>query len=873
MFNREEWFMDVTHSFVYNMCVIELIKSTSTQTLKEFLEANDQETYLCLGHFDMMRTWRTSANSRPLETIQCNIQSKDKVPGGFLTENCRSPLYAIKQVKSNDRDTLNQLDQFWSMDCNFLFVTRFHCDRTESVSLPFSQALFERSRTLPTDGIISHLRFAKGLNAYTQYLPEHPDPSRPEIPVAAVVFYDSLELGDIVGIVKSNAISIAMGILQHLYACEAVSDAYTYCGVDRRLLGPGCFLPMPQNREMALSSRDLACTTTRFSIKMAIKADPLLQAFIKNGGRVGFITGTADVIVEWPSCTERELLSFISEIVHYDSLFDAFTDIITRIGIPYTTPQGSRKEPPALKKFPFTKMLPNGTNLSQVFTGPLERWRYPVSRMVSTLQAMYESSILDSLALLLLPGVDAFLARVHYLHEHNIWNDTYEEDISDFLDNWAALANDVSHLESQIVQHPELTPARYYIPAMVLQFERTLLMKYVSIMKRLDKWAAHPDSPVNSRDFAPILLPTAEESVYTLCPLDPEFDTQYTETSPLCIFLPIQRIYQPWDLAHMLCHEIQHYSGDALRCRENRLACLSRSAASYIVAFLSLLTIEPGSYHFSNLSKERAFQEEIANLIIQRLKYEGRLPYLKHIQDTLPGIMFDIVQRRETQERMQDILFHGMSLTDQMASVHWMCQLNTLECGVCFMQAFEAHTQYLCGLCKECYADIAMILTLDCSFEAYYSCMYGEEQLKYTMKPSSILDIQMTERHTDRLALVILTLKRFFPNFIDKPKHTHTGPWARIALDKVTHWESVRDDMDSPLYSWKRLYAEDAVQEFTLLADEAKELEAYLLQCANRLNAVLGKEKIALKDFRDHLKCVSNDCFDWDQARKYLEQV
>lgn len=857
--------MAVVPKFVYDVCVIDLLKATSSNTLKSFLTSDDRDTYLCLGHFDIMRIQRVASTQLPLEAIQNIVKRGIDTSWDPPAENCRYPLYALKQTKHGDNQIQVELNQFWETICNFFFVIRFHCDRDDCAPAPFSDALMQRSRYQPAGSSISHLQINNKIKAYTQYLDQTPFSDSCQSIAASVIFYDSLELGDIVGIIKSDSMFTAMGILQHLCGCKAVSDAYTYCGVNSELLSDNL---LPSERYIPLCSHHLTCTTTRFSIKLACQANILLQNLQQNGARIGFVTGTADVMVEWTPCTEREFLSHINTIVRFDNLYEAFSDIITRIGVPYMHPKDSRQKP--LTKASFSDLLSHGVDeLSSVFTGRLERWRYPVSRMIGTLQSMYESSILDALALLLFPGVKAFLSRICYLKERNLWDTVYEEDISDFLDDWTALANDISHLESQIMQHPELTPARYYIPAMVLQFERTFLMEYVGIMKRLDSQAAKPKILTNSREFAPILLPTAEESVYTSCPLDPEFDTNYTEASPLCIFLPIQRIYQPWILTHMLCHEIQHYSGDALRCRNERLMCLARSAAAYIVALLNLQSLEPRSYQISNLQEERDFQEEIASLISRRLEDAEGPPYLKHIRDILPGIMFDVAQRPENQERIQNILFYGKTLSDQMANVRWKCQLNTLANGVIFENFFFKHIYYLCGLYKECYADIAMILTLRCSFEDYYNCFYREEQQKFNENTSKIKDKQVLERHTDRLSLVMLIVEKFIPSW--SAQINTTDFLARGARKKVSHWKEVCQDIDSPNYTWQRLYVNDMILEYALLADEAKELESYLMQCATKLKNALTQEKNNVASLRNHLKYVSCNGFDWNSAREYMK--
>ncbi|WP_294702556.1 hypothetical protein [uncultured Flavonifractor sp.] len=882
--------MDEQSTTIYDVCVIELIKALDFSSLKRFLTTKESNIYLCLGHFDMIKAARTCDVAFPLTAIQEHIQrsSINNSPNCRLSENCFHSLYMLKQLAISDQQTRNELDQFWAMDCNFFCVIRFHCDQVQKTCTDqqFSDILLTRSRTLPGHDKISsenypfsQLLIDNTTRSYTVYREKSPNSlqgdgteavltqdAQEALHVAgAVAFYDSLELGDVVGIVKSNSLSTAMNILQHLYGCDVVSNAYTYCGVERGLLQQDHTLLLPAERSDPLNAHTLTHPTTRFCVKLGWKADYLLRKLQPYTSRITFVTGTADVIIEWKPSTEREFLSYIGQLVNFTSLYNAFADIITRIGIPYTTPLASRKH---LRKSCFWDQLPNAKDLSWLRCSQLERWRSPIRRLVGTLQSMYESSVLDALACLLIPGVDAFLARMHYIQENGQWSSTYKQDVTDFLDRWATLANDISHLESQIVQHPDLTPTRYYIPAMVLQFERALLEECVHITESLDQKKA--DSTNSPRNFAPILLPTSEDNVHTLCPLDPEFDIQYTDNSPLCIFLPIHRIYQPWELAHMLCHEIQHYSGDALRCRDSRLECLANCAAANIVSFLTLYVNDPASYSPDNLVMERSFQKTIATLIIHQLKEIGKPPYLKIIRETLPSIMFEIARNQKHQETLQNILFSNTAPEAQMASVQRMCQLNAMEVGVVFANVFEQHTRYLCGLCKECYADIAMILMLNCSFKDYYHCIYEDEQRKFQKQPKNHQEEEMMERHTDRLAMVILAIEARRPEW---PWSTDTlESWAIAAWEKVEHWASVCGNENSPNYTWKRYYVSDELSAFALVADEAKQLQEYLTSCAHDLDALLLQQSESVDMLRRHLLYVSRSYFDWNSTRNYLQQ-
>lgn len=869
---------------IYDVRVIHLTKFSSDQA--RISRLNDKgDMFLCLGHFDLLSVRKIDVDKLPLAAIQKDI-AEENTPTSYAY-----PLYILRQIDNSDAAEAvkirTALDEFWSKESNFLLVSRFHCDEVSGVSKPFCEELMSRASEFPCergsgdsadcDNTIMHIHCSGQKKDADIKIAET---------TASVVFYDSLELGDIVGVIKCNSLVSSLQVLQYLCGCKVVSDVYTYCGINHDLLKSDGFKGLSEERKNALENTSITYATTRFTVKHAVSAQRILDELNISNERVDFVTGTADLIVNWTPCAEGELVRSIGAMARLQNLLVAFSDIVTRVGIVYESSSGSRQTD-ILKRIP-AEDLPRIETYSGCFNGRLEKWLYPVSRMLSTLTAMYESSVMDALSMLLIPGVNAFLSRVKYIQEKKEWKDSYERDISDFIDWWAALVNDISHLESQIVQHPELTPARYYIPVMVLQFEREFAEEYVRIMERLDKKASKEQPVPEPRSFVPVLFPTSEENVYTLCPLDPEFDTSYNQDSPLCIFLPVRRIFQPWALAHMLGHEIQHYSGDNLRCRDKRIKCIARSAASYLVDVLSSRVVARHCFQEDTITEELIFQDSIADLILLKLKAEAETFYLQSIIEHLPEIMFEIFAKSRNQESMQDILLKVKELPEQLENVRCLCQLNTLEMGAALSNSFRRHTKYLCSLYKECYADVSMILMLDCSFEDYYSsmfqeedrnsieCMIAEKESNQISEREKTIFRQVIERHTDRLAMVILAIESCDIGWINKDNSNREDLLLEVALNKVDQWKEVRDKRGSSEYEWFR-YAKQKDDDWQysniLLADEAMELETYLCECVKQMKEILALEDPDISNLRKRLSYVCDATFNWNKLRNCLGTI
>ena len=144
---------------VYDVQVIRFTKSASTKALSSFLKKGYGH-YVCLGHFDMMEVSPLTSNEFPLQVIQDDLQKMQEQTqdGG---ENYQYPLYILKQQRTMPQGETNALKEFWLAEQNFLFITRFHCDRIDSNQNMFPPITDIKNRRLKMREIFSrrlHIR-------------------------------------------------------------------------------------------------------------------------------------------------------------------------------------------------------------------------------------------------------------------------------------------------------------------------------------------------------------------------------------------------------------------------------------------------------------------------------------------------------------------------------------------------------------------------------------------------------------------------------------------------------------------------------------------------------------------------------------------
>lgn len=170
---------------------------------------------------------------------------------------------------------------------------------------------------------------------------------------------------------------------------------------------------------------------------------------------------------------------------------------------------------------------------------------------------MMGNCITDDLSILIWPSVKALIDRLSYLFaQSSKIGRKQESEISEFLNCWDILENDVSRMEGELSQKPELLSSRYYIPATLLAFYMSLLHKYNEFLL-----AANGET---GQSYIPLITYNVEPRASTHCILDPSTDDPnkevYQKVTPLLVSLPVSMLYSPLETVIVLCHEMSHYT-------------------------------------------------------------------------------------------------------------------------------------------------------------------------------------------------------------------------------------------------------------------------------------------------------------------------
>lgn len=886
----------------YDIRVVRMAKSTEATNLKHILNHMKKidekrssnnlpvNLNLCLGHFDVMMIDQVGDPENPDENPMHKViadYNKTMDLGRMLDPDNAStkvssettnyfPIYMLMQMDNPSVQTFTQLADFWEMRSNYTVIMRLHQERS-TTSDPFRKLLLARladANLFPQDCPIMH-----NLTISDFYSNLTVNGKKGKTYDVSCVFYDSLELGDVVGVFKGNSLWAILHVQRWLYESRHVSDAYSYCGIRYSLLGNAS---IPDKEKGNLPDTSLDYVESRFSVRSSDDAWTFLEMQSDSGY---FVTGSADALLHCNTISEVDFLERICNLVHYDKLYSAFYDVVTRIGL-------QNRRPPRADRDKLTPVLPSKSialdaNLIAWLSEKFKETNHPegeiyahsLEKLVSSLNAMLSNSVTDALAKLMYHGIEALLEQLEYYHTQNYWHENISEILQEFLDQWSSTTNEILHLESQLFQHPELIPVRFYIPAMVLQFQRLIVQKAMGVIHQID------NTPGSK--YVPIMLPKSQNSTITKAILDPKERADYTGCSPLCIYVPIHMLYHPYRISLILCHEIAHYCGHKIRNRPLRnqtiINCISFYATVQMIDCMELIDTDMKSTKDNDtiLSRLSDCAKKMGEYINHLMTDEIQNGYLDDIITLLSDNIGPIITNPQVLNDLIRIL-----LKDMNASAQWRIfdkiKLEGYDKYEHLVDNCQGHLDYcLNSLLQECFADVVMILLSNCTFQDYYTCMFHDEyenleQKQYiSREDKNFTQERFYETHTDRMALVSCCINSIRRGWCDSESSQKTDAlWQTITREKVKAWNQSSQN-DKQIRKWKKWYPASGNYSHALLGYEAVQIINYLNKCALLIQFKIHPIPVlspiqSVRKLRDQIYLMKTNQMDWNKLQQIL---
>lgn len=677
---------------------------------------NDPNVAICLSHFDYLffeELNNQEAHVTPLQLIGNDRKSRTQ------EDNYTYPLYILKKCDS-------ATNAFWEIASDYTSVIRVHhnCDGGNNMlqSQSLTEALCEK---------LSEWYVREKENVFEIPTPTNDGSLNVE---ARFQIYDSLELGDSVIILKCNSMAATLLFSKSLLKLSCVLDSYTYLGISPKVF---------KQRLWGTNDRDkfmLESASTRFKIHSLSKAQTYFGNVINSRqGQIDLVTGTTDAKIRWKTKTESDFLQQISQFDPEEpKLYEAFDDTITRVGTLWSDTKLIDEKAPktseGFRQLYDTHQYAKDLSACKWLKNDGHLW-LSLNKLFSSVKTMGKNCVMDDLANLLIPSMFALAKRISQLAElEEKYRSTAIGEINELIRDYFYLIYDISRLEGQLVQHPELYPAPYYLPATILQFEMqfaflcAVLFSDISDVKNNSE-DRQADSSSGSYDtlFYPVLIPFYTKVASTFAPLDPASYTTKNSSSklvcPLRIYLPVCLLYDPFTAVQQLCHEVAHYSGNSTRCRTVRLELISECCASMIMSYWEEILNYDFPLDWDN-SLVDSFLSNLKKTISNKHMSNGQTAYLSSIRKSLPSICTDIFLNSGYFDSFHNVMLSAhdensgeinkspelsLALVQDIVSHSKGFSKLAISCA----KHIEPHINYICDLMKEGYADIAMIQLLE----------------------------------------------------------------------------------------------------------------------------------------------------------------
>jgi len=260
-----------------------------------------------------------------------------------------------------------------------------------------------------------------------------------------------------------------------------------------------------------------------------------------------------------------------------------------------------------------------------------------------------------------------------------------------------------------------------------------LLHQYNMLLRHINK---DPDG----KRFVPLITYDITRRAHTLCILDDRVQPKAAETYqgkiPLLVSLPPTLMYQPFDVAIILCHETSHYTGDETRQRDFRIKKIVRSCAGTIAEAWRLDGREDYPLRGDGALKilDEIEKELLAcyNKQNREVKNDGGL-YIHQISRTMPAAMQEVYFNRKLQSQLAAAYLENEAI--QQSFISYAKQFSP-EAQNRKMQELNEQLQDILRLYRECYADLTAILTLGLEMKDYLECMFFWEYKLFQKDPS-----------------------------------------------------------------------------------------------------------------------------------------
>ena len=498
---------------------------------------------------------------------------------------------------------------------------------------------------------------------------------------------------------------------------------------------------------------------------------------------------------------------------------EAFDDVITRVGIAFS--HDLELIPSEQRKFDAAGQQELHDKLEKIVESlAIQKydWLYALRVQMKTLLVMMDNCVMDDLSLLIWPSIKAFIHRIYDIAcvQKRVLSKEENEEIRQFLDGWATLSNDIVHLESQLMQNPKLQAPRVRVPAALLAF-------YMAFVDKLNCTFREIDVENVAWQYYPLIAHEIGPRPNTLCVLDSSPEQKPTDRMdcPLLVSLPISMMYYPAETTSVLCHELLHYVGEGSRLREERYKRILATCAGIILNKWFMDGRCKGSILLTDMKYAvRTLQKQLDD----RLRFRVKVPilYIQDMKFALPEALEEVYCDWNLQAQLLTHCVDPETLHSQFPD--YIRTFTPIK-RAADIQEMQRRLDELLLIYRECYADVAAILSLGLDAETYLKNIFAREvESKYKIDEASRnLKVLAT-----RAAAVICAV----------------WPESNCQWRQRTAWKDLVECLTKQMHDTVDLWVEmDNGEECLQTVGEYIPLTRYLSNCVEKLRGLIDTER------------------------------
>ena len=616
---------------------------------------NGASQWVGIGHYDEIFTFSDDCGTGLKYIRQCN----DEIMAHNNEYEFFYPLFLITPENTTEKATEYK---FWNKNRWFLSVSRIHLSESGSPVDQFN----ELSTTIREDICKTSSLF---------------------------YIYHSIELSDMVLVIKSNSLSELLHLSLTLRKYKDVGRSYTYIGINKQYLLNKKF---PDNQD----------TIPLFSMRFAVRNPDIAKMYIDQAVDTlenctpYNVAGVDDIVINCESLKVHKLIElfciWFSTDTYGEKLLEPFSEITTRLGTDYDQTNPNEHTPHNLyvdcKKLLdlLSDIKNNDTKMQYTSSG----WFNPLTEICNVLVRMSQTSVMDEFVYLLLPGIKAFLQHIAYRSAHSI-SPIASEIFNILINECSHLMEQIMRIEGQLSHQPELRPVVYDIPVFLLEYIMAFLNTVVPFLQRMD------ETPEVTIKF--LIVPSLCEHIASL----EIFSANPSEQIPglVLVKVPVKLLYEPQTVLLALCHETAHFAGEKIRNRDER-------KMHYILAASTLMA----EMLFKSNAPE--LKNNLNNALNKCLENHAK-PTISVLQSEIQSFASKLV---ENESLYIGYAWNAISCTKENNNIHYLLLDERKNAFI----GFCAQLANLTLLFKDIHADICMYHLLKLTPSEYVNAVFTE---------------------------------------------------------------------------------------------------------------------------------------------------